>query len=71
MAEGIGLTWTMWFYALVNLASVIFVFFFVPETSGASLEDIEDALVENRFRPTRDNKRIVPEDDEEDARSAA
>ncbi|MBS1038682.1 sugar porter family MFS transporter [Gluconobacter cerinus] len=71
MAEGIGLTWTMWFYALVNLASVIFVFFFVPETSGASLEDIEDALVENRFRPTRDNKRIVPEEDEEDARSAA
>ncbi|WP_040508994.1 sugar porter family MFS transporter [Gluconobacter morbifer] len=67
MAEAIGLTWTMWFYAFVNLASVIFVYFFVPETSGASLEDIEDALLEKRFRPTPGHTRIVPEEDAEEA----
>lgn len=65
MAEAIGLNWTMWFYAGVNLASVIFVFFFVPETSGASLEDIEVALLEKRFRPTRGNTRIASDDDED------
>ena len=70
MAEAIGLSWTMWFYAFVNLASVIFVFFFVPETAGASLEDIEEALLEKRFRPTPGNTRIVQSEDE-DAEAAA
>jgi len=53
---------TMWFYAAVNLAAVIFVFFLVPETSGASLEDIELALHEGRFRPTRGDVSIATED---------
>ena len=65
MADAIGLNWTVWVYAGVNLASVIFVFFFVPETSGASLEDIEVALLEKRFRPTRGNTRIASDDDED------
>ncbi|KXV12873.1 sugar porter family MFS transporter [Gluconobacter oxydans] len=70
MAEAIGLSWTMWFYAFVNLASVVFVFFFVPETAGASLEDIEEALLEKRFRPTPGNTRILQSDDG-DAEAAA
>lgn len=44
---------TMWIYAGVNLASVIFVYFLVPETAGASLEDIEAALRRGEFRPHR------------------
>ncbi|NHO52447.1 sugar porter family MFS transporter [Acetobacter estunensis] len=42
---------TMWFYAGVNLASVIFVWLLVPETAGASLEDIETTLRKGTFRP--------------------
>ncbi|GAJ27953.1 sugar porter family MFS transporter [Acidomonas methanolica] len=49
---------TMWFYAGVNLLSVLFVFFFVPETTGASLEDIEIALKKGEFRPTRAHRAI-------------
>ncbi|MBB2201932.1 sugar porter family MFS transporter [Gluconacetobacter tumulisoli] len=55
----ISLGGTMWFYAGVNLASVVFIFFLVPETRGASLEDIETALHEGRFRPTRGHTAIV------------
>ncbi|GAN53174.1 sugar porter family MFS transporter [Tanticharoenia sakaeratensis] len=58
LVQLITLGGTMWFYAGVNLAAVLFVFFLVPETSGASLEDIELALHEGRFRPTRENKQI-------------
>ncbi|WNM09751.1 sugar porter family MFS transporter [Komagataeibacter nataicola] len=54
---------TMWFYAGVNLLSVLFVYFMVPETRGASLEDIEEALREGRFRPTRGNTAIVEEEE--------
>ncbi|NVN11782.1 sugar porter family MFS transporter [Nguyenibacter vanlangensis] len=55
----ISLGGTMWFYAGVNLASVLFVFFLVPETRGASLEDIEAALHAGRFRPRRGDTAIV------------
>ncbi|MDG6095582.1 sugar porter family MFS transporter [Acetobacter sp. AN02] len=66
MAEDIGLTWTMWFYAFVNIASIAFVFFFVPETSGASLEDIEHALMEKRFRPTKGHTAIARSEDQDE-----
>ena len=56
---------TMWFYAGVNLLSVLFVFFMVPETRGASLEDIEEALRQGRFRPTRGNTAIAEETDDD------
>ncbi len=53
MVTLISLGGTMWVYAGVNLACVLFVLFFVPETSGASLEDIETSLRDGTFRPHR------------------
>lgn len=53
LVQLITLGGTMWFYAAVNLASFVYVLFLVPETAGASLEDIEGALRGGRFRPTR------------------
>ncbi|MBV1835312.1 sugar porter family MFS transporter [Novacetimonas pomaceti] len=64
LVSTITLGGTMWFYAGVNLASVLFIYFFVPETRGASLEDIEDALREGRFRPTRECAAIVEEEED-------
>ncbi|CAI9120325.1 sugar porter family MFS transporter [Brytella acorum] len=59
LVQMISLGGTMWFYAGVNLASVVFVYFFVPETAGATLEDIEQALKDKRFRPTPGDTAIV------------
>lgn len=65
LVQHISLGGTMWLYAAVNLASVVFVWFCVPETSGASLEDIENALREGEFRPTAANgRRIAISEDE-------
>ncbi|GBQ63213.1 sugar transporter [Ameyamaea chiangmaiensis NBRC 103196] len=61
----ISLGGTMWFYAGINLLSTLFVFFFVPETTGASLEDIEEALRQGRFRPTREHKAIARDERED------
>nr|WP_242011206.1 sugar porter family MFS transporter [Acetobacter fallax] len=47
----ISLGGTMWVYAGVNLACTLFVLFFVPETAGATLEDIETSLRDGTFRP--------------------
>ena len=59
LVHAIGLGSTMWVYAGVNLASFVFVFLFVPETAGASLEDIEAALREGTFRPVRGRTAIA------------
>lgn len=53
----------MWVYAAVNVLTVIFVFRFVPELSGASLEDIEYALRKKRFAPRQGRTRIVDASD--------
>ena len=37
----IGGAWTFWMFGAVSLICIIFVFFFVPETKGISLEQIE------------------------------
>lgn len=58
---------TMWVYAGVNLLSVIFVYFFVPETAGASLEDIEIALRRGEFKPKVGQDPRIRSYDSEDA----
>lgn len=37
----IGGAWTFWMFGIVSLLCIIFVYFFVPETKGVSLEEIE------------------------------
>ncbi len=37
----VGKSWTFWMYAGFSLASLLFVFFFLPETKGKTLEEIE------------------------------
>jgi sugar porter (SP) family MFS transporter len=59
LVHAIGLGSTMWVYAGVNFASFVFVFLFVPETAGVSLEDIEAALRNGTFRPTRGHTAIA------------
>lgn len=59
LVQKISLGGAMWLYAGVNLASVVFVWFCVPETAGASLEDIENALRTGAFRPTAANGRRI------------
>lgn len=51
MVQVLGTGGTMWVYAAMNVLAFVFVWFLVPETAGHSLEDIEGALREDRFRP--------------------
>ena len=37
----VGPWFTMWSFALINLLGALFVFFFIPETRGKSLEEME------------------------------
>jgi sugar porter (SP) family MFS transporter len=41
----------MWLYGLMNVLAFIFIFRFVPETAGRSLEEIENDLRAGSFRP--------------------
>jgi MFS family permease len=45
----LGAGGAMWVYAAVNLFCVLYVWRFVPETTGHSLEDIENHLRAGRF----------------------
>ncbi|GGF51522.1 MFS transporter [Azorhizobium oxalatiphilum] len=51
LVHAVGLGTTMWIYAGINFLSFLFVLFYVPETAGASLEDIEGALRKGNFQP--------------------
>ena len=51
MVESIGVAGTMWVYAGMNVLAFLFIWRVVPETGGHSLEDIESALHDDRFRP--------------------
>src|SRR5579863_10058940 len=42
LVESLGPSWTFWAYALCSIAAGIFSFYFVPETKGRTLEQIEE-----------------------------
>jgi sugar porter (SP) family MFS transporter len=50
MVHVVGAGGAMWVYAAINLVGVLFVWRFVPETTGHSLEDIENHLRAGTFR---------------------
>ncbi len=41
LLHSIGGAWTLWIFGIVSILCIIFVYFFVPETKGISLEEIE------------------------------
>lgn len=43
----IGGAWTFWIFGFVSILCIIFVYFFVPETKGISLEKIEKNWINN------------------------
>jgi hypothetical protein len=53
LVQWIGNSGTMWVYAGMNVLAFLFIWRFVPETAGQSLEQIETALHEDRFRPSQ------------------
>ena len=48
----IGGAWTFWIFGFVSILCIIFVYFFVPETKGISLEKIEENWV-NGINPRK------------------
>lgn len=49
--EFLGVGPTLWIYAGFNVAAFIFVYKLMPDLTGRSLEQIEDALHRGKFRP--------------------
>ncbi len=47
LREAFGPTWTFGLFVLINIASVVFVTRFVPETRGRTLEELEDDFREH------------------------
>lgn len=45
LIASLGKTNTFWLYAFLSIAAIVFTKFFVPETKGLSLEEIEQQLV--------------------------
>jgi hypothetical protein len=51
IANALGVGPTLWIYAGFNVAAFIFLYKLMPDLTGRSLEQIEDALHSGRFTP--------------------
>lgn len=49
LIEALGETGTFWLFGVLSVAAWVFVYFFVPETKGRTLEEIEADLRERRL----------------------
>ncbi|XP_019365398.1 PREDICTED: solute carrier family 2, facilitated glucose transporter member 10 [Gavialis gangeticus] len=49
LIDAIGLSWMFLLYGLVGVAAVVFIYFFVPETKGQSLEEIDQQFSRKRL----------------------
>jgi predicted MFS family arabinose efflux permease len=47
LTDGVGTSATFWLFGLCSLAGLVFVYRYVPETKGRTLEAIEDDLRQN------------------------
>ncbi len=45
LLEGIGSAWTFWIYMIMSIIAFLFVWKFIPETKGKSLEEIQEFWV--------------------------
>jgi hypothetical protein len=52
LVEMMGTTGTFWLFGAVNVISYLFVWKYVPETVGTSLEEIEASLRSGTFHPS-------------------
>lgn len=48
LADAIGLSWMFLLYGLVGAVAVLFVYLFVPETKGQTLEEIDQQFSKKR-----------------------
>jgi uncharacterized protein (DUF983 family) len=60
LISAIGVGPAMWLYAAFNVAAWLFVFFRMPDLTGASLEEIEGKLADGRFRPADFDRTQAP-----------
>jgi sugar porter (SP) family MFS transporter len=50
LVNALGATGTFWLFGVINVVSFFFVWRYVPETAGTTLEDIESSLRSGTFR---------------------
>ena len=49
LTQALGASQTFWIYGIFAVAAWIFSYYFVPETKGRTLEEIEDFWRDKRF----------------------
>ncbi|KAK9095591.1 hypothetical protein Scep_027060 [Stephania cephalantha] len=49
LTKAVGSSWTFFIFASVSIFAFVFIIFFVPETKGVALEEIEDKLNKQRW----------------------
>jgi len=53
LVQALGTGGVMWVYGAMNILAFVFVFRFLPETAGKSLEQIENTLRAGKFKPSQ------------------
>ncbi|XP_078508005.1 solute carrier family 2, facilitated glucose transporter member 10-like isoform X2 [Lissotriton helveticus] len=49
VVDSIGLSWTFLLYGLMAMFAVVFIYLYIPETKGKSLEEIDNEFANKRF----------------------